>query len=269
MLGTTVLRRRRCSRASCRRSRQARDRRCVVDVASDPRVARPEAAGGRATRPARSRRTSSPSAIKDIVDSYRATNPGLGTSSSPAATTRSRSSATRTGLLGQESGYVPPVRATRLRGEPAPQLRAQPGRLRRRDAISSHERVPGAGPRRRPARRDAGRDRGRARRLHCSHGGVVAPTRSLVTGYDFLADAADAVQDELEAGTGAARRRARSRPADNVAAGSGVLDRDQLRRSCSAARHDLIFLAGHFSANSALAADFTTSLLTTELAASR
>jgi hypothetical protein len=33
-------------------------------------------------------------------------------------------------------------------------------------------------------------------------------------------------------------------------------------------RHDVIFLAGHFSANSALAADFTTSLITTDLAAS-
>ena len=33
-------------------------------------------------------------------------------------------------------------------------------------------------------------------------------------------------------------------------------------------RHDLVFLAGHFSANSALAADFTTSMSTTELAAS-
>mgnify|MGYP006147257549 CR=1 FL=1 len=33
-------------------------------------------------------------------------------------------------------------------------------------------------------------------------------------------------------------------------------------------RNDITFLAGHFSANSALAADFTTSLLTTDLAAS-
>ncbi len=39
-------------------------------------------------------------------------------------------------------------------------------------------------------------------------------------------------------------------------------------RSCSASRHDVIFLAGHFSANSALAADFKTSVLTTDLAAS-
>jgi hypothetical protein len=33
-------------------------------------------------------------------------------------------------------------------------------------------------------------------------------------------------------------------------------------------RHDVVFLAGHFSANSALAADFTTQLLTSDLAAS-
>ena len=37
------------------------------------------------------------------------------------------------------------------------------------------------------------------------------------------------------------------------------------RASCSGSRHDVIFLAGHFSANSALAADFTTSVLTTDL----
>ena len=33
-------------------------------------------------------------------------------------------------------------------------------------------------------------------------------------------------------------------------------------------RHDVVYLAGHFSANSALAADFTTSLITTDLQAS-
>ena len=41
-----------------------------------------------------------------------------------------------------------------------------------------------------------------------------------------------------------------------------------LRAKLFGARHDVIFLAGHFSANSALAADFATSVLTTELAAS-
>ena len=39
-------------------------------------------------------------------------------------------------------------------------------------------------------------------------------------------------------------------------------------RKLLGSRHDVIFLAGHFSANSALAADFATSLLTTDLAAS-
>jgi hypothetical protein len=42
----------------------------------------------------------------------------------------------------------------------------------------------------------------------------------------------------------------------------------QLRTKLLDSRHDVIFLAGHFSANSALAADFATSLLTTDLAAS-
>ena len=42
----------------------------------------------------------------------------------------------------------------------------------------------------------------------------------------------------------------------------------QLRAKLLGIRHDVIFLAGHFSANSALAADFTTSVLTTDLAAS-
>ena len=42
----------------------------------------------------------------------------------------------------------------------------------------------------------------------------------------------------------------------------------QLAQKLFANRYDVIFLAGHFSANSALAADFTTSVLTTELAAS-
>ena len=42
----------------------------------------------------------------------------------------------------------------------------------------------------------------------------------------------------------------------------------QLGAKLFGSRHDVIFLAGHFSANSALAADFATSVLTTDLAAS-
>ena len=101
---------------------------------------------------------------------------------------------------------------------------------------------------------------------------------SLVTGYDFLADAANAVTTELGAGTGHTPGHA-DRAIQYFSAGSGVVvrlpaDPDDNRpispASCSArrlhpSRHDVIFLAGHFSANSALAADYTTRLMSTDL----
>jgi hypothetical protein len=97
--------------------------------------------------------------------------------------------------------------------------------------------------------------------------GSVAPASSLVTGYDFLEDAANAVTAELAAGTGAT-------PATLITP-NGKSPQDpaswtatQLATQLLGSRHDVIFLAGHFSANSALAADFQTSLLTTDLAAS-
>ena len=37
--------------------------------------------------------------------------------------------------------------------------------------------------------------------------------------------------------------------------------RPSCARSCSDSRHDLVFLAGHFSANNALAADYATTML--------
>jgi uncharacterized delta-60 repeat protein len=96
---------------------------------------------------------------------------------------------------------------------------------------------------------------------------VVSPTSTLVTGYDFLEDAAEAVKDELDAGTGTS--------GDALITPNGTSPQDQaswtatqLRAKLFDARHDVIFLAGHFSANSALAADFRTSVLTTDLAAS-
>ena len=99
-------------------------------------------------------------------------------------------------------------------------------------------------------------------------GGVVTPGSSLVTGYDFLADAADAVATELQAGTGATSDPLVT-PGRQVAAGSALRGPPpQLSAKLLGSRHDVIFLAGHFSANSALAADFSTSVLTTELAAS-
>jgi CSLREA domain-containing protein len=113
---------------------------------------------------------------------------------------------------------------------------------------------------------------------HNTSSGVVAtPTSALVTGYDFLADGARAVQTELEKGLGT--------PTDTL-----IVNRDipptspciwpDVSEHCAwtadhlrdqllfGPRHDLIYLAGHFSASSTLAADFTTRLTSTELVAS-
>lgn len=101
-------------------------------------------------------------------------------------------------------------------------------------------------------------------------GGVVAtPTSALVTGYDFLADAATAIGSELAAGLGARGH------VDSLIEAGGLPPTDptawnaaQLRTQLLGSRHDLVFLGGHFSATSALAADFTTRLLSSEVVAS-
>ncbi|MCC6628601.1 MAG: hypothetical protein IT340_14515, partial [Chloroflexi bacterium] len=100
--------------------------------------------------------------------------------------------------------------------------------------------------------------------LATSGGVAPAPTSALVTGYDFLADAATAIQQELQAGLGRA-------PDTLVAdrdwspADPRSWTADQLRAALLGARHDLIFLAGHFSANRALAADYSTRLTAADL----
>jgi hypothetical protein len=101
--------------------------------------------------------------------------------------------------------------------------------------------------------------------------GVVTPHSSLVTGYDFLADAASSVVADLTAGTAGP-----GQVDDRLIAPNNISPQDpqawtaaQLKtKLLGTTRHDLVFLAGHFSANSALAADFSTSLLTTDLASS-
>jgi hypothetical protein len=92
---------------------------------------------------------------------------------------------------------------------------------------------------------------------------LPAPTSSLVTGYDFLADAAGKVNDQLTAalGTGATNDQLISQPGDPSPWTASQL-RDELLGST---HHDVVFLAGHFSANDTLAADFHTTLNADEL----
>ena len=93
---------------------------------------------------------------------------------------------------------------------------------------------------------------------------VVSPGTSLVTGYDFIEDAAQAVKTNLDAGTGLAGRSLIDPYGASPATGwtATALKTELLGR-----RNDITFLGGHFSANSALAADFATVMTTDDFVA--
>jgi hypothetical protein len=102
------------------------------------------------------------------------------------------------------------------------------------------------------------------------------PTSSLVTGYDFLTSAADNVEATLQAGVGGTHNDTlitnQGVPTTTVTGPSGPSrttswTATDLSNALFNSHHDIVFLAGHFSANSALAADYSTSLVTTDVAA--
>ncbi len=96
-------------------------------------------------------------------------------------------------------------------------------------------------------------------------GTIPTPTRALVTGYDFLADAATAIEDDLAAGLGANGSVTTLIDAATVAPANGW-SADELRTVLmESGRHDLMYLGGHFSSFSALAADHETRVLASEL----
>ncbi|MEO6712908.1 MAG: DUF642 domain-containing protein, partial [Mycobacteriales bacterium] len=240
----------------------------LLDVAGDARVRALKAqAAGNAACPFAMNLVARE--IKAMIDAYRANNSGLryvvlagNDGVIPFFRYPDES------LLGQESSYSPPV-ATNSTSEAS---------LRRdfvlgQDAYGSSQSiaqrstdlpVPGLAVGRlveTPAEMAGLID------AYVSADGRIVPRTSLVTGYDFLADVADAVKADLELGTG--------RTADALIAPNTVSPQDSrswtatdLKQALLTTRHDLIFLAGHFSANSALAADFATSLVTLDLVAS-
>lgn len=103
--------------------------------------------------------------------------------------------------------------------------------------------------------------------LSTDAGVIAAPDSTLVTGYDFLTDTALAVQAELVAGTLAERNDTLITAADISPLDPRSWTAADLRRELLDEGEDIVFLAGHFSANSALAADYQTTALATELAA--
>ena len=111
--------------------------------------------------------------------------------------------------------------------------------------------------------------------LALPNGVLPTPTSSLVTGYDFLTSAADTVQSDFSAGIGTTGH------ADSLITNQGVptttttvdgttsrstsWTATDLSKALLSAHHDLVFLAGHFSANNTLAADYSSTLATTDL----
>lgn len=95
--------------------------------------------------------------------------------------------------------------------------------------------------------------------------GLISPTSGLVTGYDFLDDAAWAVEAEFSA--------ALNSPVDTLIAASTLAPSEgwsasELADIFLGTRHDLVFLAGHFSTGSSLAADYETRLTAAQVLAS-
>ena len=210
-------------------------------------------------------------ALKDIVDSYRTNNHGLayvvlvgGDSTIPFFRYADQAG------LAPESGYIPPVDGTS----------ASEASLRKDFTLSQD--AYGAGTQISQGANafpvpdlavgrlveNASDATGMLDAYLSTTSGVVAtPTSSLVTGYDFLEDSANAVQTDLAAGIGTGGTSDTLITPNNTPPASGWTA-TQLRTAFLGTRHDITFLAGHFSANSALAADFLTTMTTADLAAS-
>jgi hypothetical protein len=244
----------------------------VVDVSGDLRVGqlKTQAAANNACPFARNLLAQE---IKTIVNSYRALNPLkyvviLGNDDAIPFFRYPDES-----LIGMESGYVPPVKS-----DSASEASLRNDFVLGQDAYGSSSElvlrstafpIPGLAVGRlveTPAEM-AGMLDAYMTNSATTNNGVVVPTTSLVTGYDFLQDAADAVVYEL--GQGGAVPDTLITPngksPEDVASWTAA---DLRARLFYGPRYGAIFLAGHFSANSMLSADFESSILTSELVAS-
>ena len=81
----------------------------------------------------------------------------------------------------------------------------------------------------------------------------IVPQTALVTAYDFLTDGGQEVYNELAESLTAANVNG-----DLIAEGQETWTADQLASAIDSGPRDLVFLSGHFSANSTLAADYAT-----------
>lgn len=238
----------------------------VVDLGADPTVAFFQAqADAQVTCP--TAKNLAAAAIKRVVDAWWQANPNLenlvlvgGDRVVPFFRYPDQS------LLGPERNYVPPVRDAS-----ASQASLRLNYVLGQDAYGSRCDLPRGAYRLPIAGLSVGRLVERPAEITAvieayleTLGGVVTtPSAGLVTGYDFLADVATAIGDELAAGLG--------RPVDRLIAPMDLppaqgWNAAALRSVLFGSRHDLIFLAGHFNAFGTLAADFQTQVSATEFA---
>lgn len=238
----------------------------VVDLGADPTVAFFQAqADTQVTCP--TAKNLAAAAIKRLVDAWWQANPNLenlvlvgGDRVVPFFRYPDQS------LLGPERNYVPPVRDAS-----ASQASLRLNYVLGQDAYGSRCDLPRGAYRLPIAGLSVGRLVERPAEIAAvvqayleTLGGVVStPSAGLVTGYDFLADVAAAIGDELTAGLGQPVERLIS-PME--AAPSQGWNAEALRNVLFGTRHDLIFLAGHFNAFGTLAADFQTQVSATEFA---
>jgi len=97
--------------------------------------------------------------------------------------------------------------------------------------------------------------------------GVITPQSAFVAGYDFLADAAEAMKTDFEKGLGSPDKvKHLISPIDAAPSDPRSWTAEQLRAAFLGSRHDISYLAGHFSTYRALAADYTTRLPASEVA---
>ena len=96
-------------------------------------------------------------------------------------------------------------------------------------------------------------------------GGIVTPDSSLVTGYDFVGDAAVAIKAEMDAGTGSTADTLIQPPGESPS-GPNAWTANQLRTKLLAGNFDIAVLTGHFSAGDLLAADYASQISAAELA---
>ena len=95
-------------------------------------------------------------------------------------------------------------------------------------------------------------------------GGVIVPNASLVTGYDFVGDAAVAIKSEMDAGTNSSADTL-IQPPGEPPNGPNTWTANQLRAKLFGGNFDIAVLSGHFSAGNLLAADYTTQLSADEI----